>query len=305
MTNEEKIKKWLAGELSDSERKEFESTEEFAQLSKLFKAAKNFKAPEFDVEGEYSRLHKKLSRKKRTIPIYMRGGPVLKIAAILVLGLVLGYFSYTYFTTTPDKEEWIAEQKEVYLPDSSIVSLNKGSKIKFSDKKWDKVREVELVGEAFFSVKTGVQFNVVTQQGRVSVLGTEFTVKDRDNFYQVSCFSGSVKVDAKQNSVLLKPNSTFRIINDNPETYSFINKPGPDWLRGESNFKSVPLEFVINELERQFNLSVETRNLDLTQLFTGGFSHQNMEIALKSITLPLNLHYEINEEKIVITVEGK
>lgn len=305
MTNEEKIKKWLAGELSEAEKKDFEDTEEFAKISKLLKAAHHFRAPEYSMDSEYRRLSEKLFSPKTTISIYERISPFFKIAAILILALTIGYFSYTHLKPASNSQEWITGQADIYLPDSSFVSLNAGSKISYSDKQWKKARKVELTGEAFFRVKKGSQFHVKTQQGTVTALGTEFSVKDWENYFQVSCYSGSVKVSTQGKSLVLQANSGFRIVNGTEETYAFSNEPGPDWLKGESRFKSVPLKFVIHELERQYKIPVEIRNVDLNQIFTGSFTHQDIEIALKSITLPLHLHYEMNENKIVITIEGK
>ncbi len=304
MTREEKIKKWLAGELSESESKEFESSEEFAEINKLLKAVSNFKAPDYDVDAEYNRLSENLMSQKRTVSLYERISPVLKIAAILILALTIGYFSYNYINPSQDNQQWISEQTELYLPDSSFVALNAGSKIRYSGRKWKKERNVELNGEAFFKVKKGSQFNVKTDQGTVTVLGTEFTVEDWDNYYKVSCYSGAVRVISDKNTIVLKPKMSYRIVDGEEETYTFSDKSQPDWLRGESSFNSVPLKFVINELERQYDVSVETRNVDVSQMFTGSFTHNNLEIALKSITLPLDLNYEIENSLIIIAFEG-
>ena len=304
MIREEKIKKWLAGELSESERKEFESSAEFIEIQKIFKAVNNFKAPDYDVDEEYNRLSDKLMNQKRTISLYERISPVLKIAAILILALTVGYFSYNYIDPSQDNQQWISEQAELYLPDSSFVALNAGSKIRYSNRKWKKERNVELNGEAFFKVKKGSQFNVKTDQGTVTVLGTEFTVEDWENYYKVSCYSGSVQVISEENSIVLKPNMTYRIVDGEEETFTFSDKSQPAWLRGESSFRSVPLKFVINEMERQYAVSVETRNVNVSQLFTGSFTHEDLEVALKSITLPLDLNYEIKNSVIIITFEG-
>jgi len=305
MTNEDKIKRWLAGELSDTERTEFEGAEEYAKLDRLMKAVNNFKAPAYDVDKESTRLSENVICNKPTISLYKRISPVFRIAAIFIVTLTIGYFLFDQFNRIPDNQRWMAEQSGVYLPDSSFVLINTDSKIRFAEKKWGKERNVELQGEAFFRVKKGSQFNVKTQQGRVTVLGTEFGVKDRDRYYEVTCYSGSVKVVTEKHSIVLKPGQAFRVVNGIEENYIFSDQSEPDWLKGESNFKSVPFRFVINELERQYNISVEAENVDLNQLFTGGFTHNNLEIALQSITVPVNLNYEMTENKIVITVEGQ
>lgn len=297
----EKIYKWLAGELSDSEKKEFESSNDFAELDKMLKALKSFKAPEFNIEKEYS----KVSKDRKSIPLYQKIKPILKIAAVIIITLTIGYFSYDYLIPDNENPEWIAENKNVVLPDSSLVKINDESKIRYFTEKWDETRNVELKGEAFFKVKKGAKFKVESKQGTVSVLGTEFDVNDRDNFYEVTCYSGLVKVVTSTDSVLLKPNSVFRIIDGKKETYTISGKSEPDWLNGESSFKSIPFRFVVDELERKYDVSVELKNVDINQQFTGSFTHNNLPIALEAITIPVNLQYEINGNIIVISFEGK
>ncbi len=306
MANEEIIKKWLAGELSDEEKKAFESSAAFFEIKKLSDALQDFKAPEYDPEKEYQKLSGKILSHKKTISLYDRLKPVLKVAAVLILTLTVGYFSYTYLSSSSIENEWIAEQSEVFLPDASVVMLNAGSKIRFDEKKWEKGRNVELSGEAFFKVNTGSQFNVITHQGEVTVLGTEFDVADWDNYYEVTCYSGRVKVITSQKTVILEPNEAFRIINGHANQYTVSGKSSPAWTEGESSFKSVPLRFVFAELERQYNITLETQNkVDLSQEFTGSFSHKNLNIALESITVPVNLSYEVKDNKVVISVENK
>lgn len=311
MTNEERIKKWLAGELSDTEKKEFEGTEEFARISKLLAAVQHFKAPSYDAEAEYNRLTESRNRsqntrdRKKTITLDDRLRQLFRAAAILVLALTAGYFLYQQVFSSAGSGDWITEQTELYLPDSSYVTLNTASSIRYAEKNWDKERVVELKGEAFFNVRAGDQFTVKTQQGEITVLGTEFNVKDWGDYFHVTCYSGSVRVSTAQRSIVLQPQSSYRMINGKEENFIYSGEATPDWLRGESSFRSVPLSVVLEELERQYHVIVETRNVDVNQLFTGSFSHKNLEIALESITIPVNLHYEIDENKSVITVEGK
>lgn len=305
MTNEDRIKRWLSDELSASEKKEFESTGTFAKINRLLTAVSAFKAPGYDINKEYLQLSENLIHKKRTISLYQRISPLFKIAAIIIIALTIGYFSYTHLNPSSVNQQWIAEQTEIYLPDSSFVLLNADSKIRYLSNEWKKERNVELNGEAFFKVKKGSHFSVKTQQGMVTVLGTEFNVKDRDSYYEVTCYSGLVKVVTSYNSVILKPNTAYRIVKGKEDNYSIHNQTEPNWLNGESSFNSVPFSFVIKELERQYKVSVVTRDIDLNQLFTGGFTHKNLELALKSITIPVNLKYLINEKQIVITFESK
>ena len=144
MNTEEKIEKWLAGELSDEERREFESTDEFAELARLLKALKHFKAPAYDVDQQYRKLSDHAMHEAKTISLSGRFGPVLRIAAIFIVALTIGYFSYNQLNSGLKDRDWIAAQDEILLPDSSLVRLNAESKIRFSYKKWEKERNVEF-----------------------------------------------------------------------------------------------------------------------------------------------------------------
>ncbi|MGS0524968.1 FecR domain-containing protein [Zobellia nedashkovskayae] len=73
----------------------------------------------------------------------------------------------------------------------------------------------------------------------------------------------------------------------------------PSWLTNESTFKSVPLKFVLAELERQHNITVETQNIDTEQLFTGTFSNTDRDIALKSISAPSQIKFKFEGSKVL------
>lgn len=305
MTTEDKIKRWLAGELSDAERKEFESSKEFSEVDRMLKALESFKAPEYDVEVQYSKLSEKVIHQPKTISLYSRISPVLRIAAIFIVALTVGYFAYNQLSSGLKGQEWVVALDEILLPDSSVVLLNAESKIRFSHKQWNKERNVELMGEAFFKVKKGSTFHVISTQGTVSVLGTEFGVKDRNNYYEVICYSGKVEVNAPQTTIILEPHSVFRIINGKEERLDVSETYEPAWIKGESSFSSVPLFLVLNELERQYQVKVESNNIELNHLFTGSFTHTDLNLALESITIPVGLNYEIKENEIVIFLESE
>ena len=69
-----------------------------------------------------------------------------------------------------------------------------GSELNYNASKWGEKRELELKGEAFFDVEKGKRFDVNTELGKISVLGTEFNVLSRDSIFKVSCYEGLVQV---------------------------------------------------------------------------------------------------------------
>ena len=115
------------------------------------------------------------------------------------------YFTSLDSITTTD----LAEHTEVYLPDSSQVILNAESKISFNKKTWDENRNVTLEGEAFFKVAKGKRFTVATESGIITVLGTQFNVENRKNFFEVTCYEGLVSVTYNNKETKLAAGTSF------------------------------------------------------------------------------------------------
>ena len=295
MEREHLIKKWLDNDLNANELEAFKKFEDYEALVKLSDSIKHFKAEDFDSNKELNSVLQKINTQKAPKNNWVK--PLLRIAAILVISVGVYYFS---INTDTKINTVVAEKTTVDLPDQSLVQLNAQSKISFNKKSWDKNRDVELEGEAFFKVAKGSKFSVITKEGRVTVLGTQFNVKQRDNYFEVICFEGSVGVYYKEKSVTLKPGYSFLIIDGNIYAKDLDNRLEPSWVNNESYFDSLPYKTVLSELERQYGISIETNNIDLAQLFTGTFKHDDLELALKSVTLPLNLKYQIKNDTTIV-----
>ena len=293
MKHEALIRKWLDDELNPDALKAFQELEDFEELTTLSNSLMRFKAPQYKTSDELSNVLSKIkSSNSKQTTLWLR--PVLRIAAVIAI-----MFSVYYFTTTLDTNiETLAAQKTlIELPDNSAVSLNASSSLTYNKSSWNKERDVNLDGEAFFKVAKGSTFNVNTTDGVVTVLGTEFNVKQRDNYFEVVCYEGSVQVTQNNSDiVILKPGDSFLKINGKLIAREKETLLQPSWMNNESSFKSMPFSYVIREFERQYNVTINPQSIDLEQLFTGSFSHENIEMALKSITLPLNVKYNFKNK---------
>ena len=299
MSREELILKWLNNDLNDQELQAFKALEDYDDLVKLNNNLTNFKADDYDTAKELDSVLS-IIRGKESPKNLNWLKTLMKIAAILVISL-----SAYYFTTTRDTNisTEIAQKKIVQLPDNSSVNLNAQSYLVFNKKDWKKEREVELTGEAFFKVAKGSSFQVHTESGTVTVYGTQFNVKQRNNYFEVICYEGLVGVTYNSKETKLKPGDSFLMIDGKIIAKEKESRPTPSWLNNESEFNSLPYKTVIAEFERQYNVKFAMSNIDSTQLFTGSFTHDNMDIALKAITLPLHLKYSKENNVIILKSE--
>jgi ferric-dicitrate binding protein FerR (iron transport regulator) len=259
------------------------------------------KAPEFNADETLMAIdNRRTLQEIRVVQLnpFKKFMKVAAVAAFLVIG------SYFYLNTLDEKiTTQFAESKEVVLPDNSEVILNADSQLTYSEKKWDEQRNVDLSGEAFFKVAKGKRFTVATDAGTVAVLGTQFNVENRKGFFEVTCFEGLVGVTFKGREIKLSAGSSFLAINGEIRDKIKSNGKAPSWLNAESTFKSIPLKYVLQEFERQHNILVETQNIDMNQLYTGSFSNTDTDVALKSISMPSQIKFKLEGDKVLFYAE--
>jgi len=184
--------------------------------------------------------------------------------------------------------------------------MNAQSSVRYKPFFWNSDREVLLDGEAYFEVAKGSRFDVVTEAGTTSVLGTRFNVKQREQYFEVICFEGLVGVASYASSVKLEPGHGFRILNDETTMLQSFIKASPSWINNESDFHSVPYMEVIREFERQYNQTILAEGVDIGQLYTGTFLHNDMKLALNAITIPMNLSWKIDDSgNIMLQAKGE
>jgi ferric-dicitrate binding protein FerR (iron transport regulator) len=290
MKNEKEILKWLNDELSSKEIEDLKQSEDFETLEKIAHYASQLETPKVDAASALEAFKLRNKTKKETKVRTLNFKTFYKVAAVLAILLTSSYF--LFFNNTTSFETQIAQTKTFNLPDNSEVTLNAASKITFNEKKWKEKRDLSLQGEAYFKVQKGQTFSVNTSDGVVQVLGTHFNVKQRDKYFEVHCYEGLVSVTYKNETVKLPPGKTFRVINNQIQNVEDYEATNPSWIQQESTFNGIPLDQVIAELERQYDIKIKVKGVDTSKLFTGSFTHTNKEIALQAVTIPLQLSYK-------------
>jgi transmembrane sensor len=296
MSEDELLKRWLNNELTDAEMEAFSERDDYAINQNIIDKAQFFKASQFSNADNFETFKNNYIGSKVKSNNWVK--PLLRIASVVVIGLAV-YFSLFMNDSVVEKQAQFAETSTIQLPDFSSVILNADSKIKYNEDKWQFQRKLHLRGEAYFKVAKGKNFDVITDNGVVTVVGTEFNVKSRENYFEVICYEGIVKVISDTISRQLIAGDTYRIFNDRFSEGKSTDI-SPQWTKDRSNFKAVPLSEVLNELERQYNVSVSLKDANSARLFTGGFSHDNLENALSAITQPMNLNFEISSSNQVL-----
>ena len=301
LTKEEEsfLAKWLDGTISDVTLKELVSEQDFIDYKKIKNGLELLDelnrpvAPSFNTL--YSSIHKK--RNFKHTQASFKWGLSIAASILVVLGC---YFAFNFEEITYKTS--YAEQKTINLPDGSEVVLNAKSVINFNEKDWLNNRTILLKGEAFFKVKKGSTFSVQTSNGLVRVLGTQFNVKDTDTFFEVVCYEGKVSVTNNKKEYVLSPGNAIRKVDGKDSEKHNKENSLPSWLNGESSFVSVPLKYVILELEKQYNIEIDAHRIDDSIIFTGSFSNKDLKLALVSVFKTMDIHY-VKEKNGVLSLE--
>ena len=299
MKNLKSILHWFNREISKEDLHNSAGTFDANLYEKIAHYSSQIDVPKVNINDAFDHFNQsKLNTKKAGKVITFSYKSFYKYAAILVVLITTSYFLFQ--NTKTSYHTAFVETTSFNLPDESIVDLNANSTIKFNQKNWNKNRSLNLEGEAFFKVQKGKTFSVNTTVGVVKVVGTQFNVKERKNYFEVKCYEGTVQVDYKNTSKKLTKGMIFKVVNQQIDSVSMFNVDEISWLQKESNFTRVPLAIVLDELKNQYDINIQTKDIDVNQLYSGGFTHADINLALQSITVPLQLSYKIDKKTVII-----
>jgi len=289
---------YLNGTATQEEIAQLKADPEYASYIKIAEATKCFDTPDFDEKATFNAISEKLEQQPKVKKLNL-WPTVLKIAAVFAV-IVAGYLYVDSLETTISTS--VAEKQNFNLPDGSEVALNANSTIEYQKNKWDNNRTLELDGEAYFKVTKGNTFTVQTKIGAITVLGTQFNVFARDNKLNVNCYEGLVSVAFNDTLIKLPTGKSLQIKNGTLVTEHQSVTEKPSWIDNESSFENASLTTVLDELKRQYPITVQVDDNLKTKRFSGSFAHNNLDLALQLICAPLNLTYTIEEEEDQVTI---
>lgn len=298
MEDNYKLAKWLSGEMTGTELEAFKADPDFAIYEKIKAYSSDLIPPDFDQQKMVETILASPKQPVKTISLYKTW--LFRVAAIIVLGLglVFTYSNLASMTVTAEN----GKQSSFLLPDASQVVLNSGSEIEYKKWNWDNHRSLELQGEAYFKVAKGKKFEVNTALGKVTVLGTQFNVKQRDNSFDVRCYEGRVKVNYKNTEVIITKGMSVAFRNGQPIPVPENTTTAPEWLNNEMVFNQEDLKSILSEFERHFNVTLELKSSNNTQLFTGTIPAENIEVALQVLSTSYHLKpVKTGQNKFILT----
>ncbi|MEM9987526.1 MAG: FecR domain-containing protein [Bacteroidota bacterium] len=302
------LARWLGGELSPDEKAAFEASSDYLALRWLIEATAQYQKPALPPET-LSQIKERLGQATRSTspPSKIRR---LKwqtwLAAASVVILLVGVWWWTQLGTQGTGPQTLAtgtgQRDSLILTDGSRLVLGGSSELSYQAAE-EGDRLLKLTGEAWLRITPGPPFTVETEQGRVEVLGTAFSVHARPGVYRVICYEGKVGVELEVNEETFTLQPGEGVYLDRERGIRFEEAaPSPVWLRGSHNFTHASLGEVVAAIEAEYGLQVKLENLSPYFSITSlGMPHGNIDAAMMN----LELYFEVEKTEQILILRPK
>ncbi|MFT3945682.1 MAG: FecR family protein [Agriterribacter sp.] len=260
-----------------------------------------------------------------------------------VAAAVIVIFSITYFVfvgsrknNPPVNPSNIVSTKKgsksnIVLPDGTMVWINADTRLSYNENTKENIREVELLGEAYFDVvkDTKKPFIVHTKVMDIKVTGTAFNIRAYPNEKnsEATLLRGSIEVYLKKKKgekITLMSNEKLVVQNNyvqdaiSGSTTNNMNEAAiqlltirinpvdstakeTEWIKNKLVFDNESFENIIPVLERRFNTKIELQRKIVTdRKFSGTFDDDSLKDVLESFKFSIGFNYTIYEDKVVI-----
>ncbi len=266
-------------------------------------------------------------------------GPLFAVSVLMTV--IVGYFLIRPAGETHHERAFTqiisgkGVRKSVMLPDGTRVFLNASSMLSFDPGiKQNKLRRVNLQGEAYFDVKHDADhpFVIHTEKISIRVLGTAFNVKAYPNEMkcETTLIRGSIELTTNAGSTqkfILRPSEKFTLI-DGKAGHTSLAKgatrsdeaaihriehiepvmlstmeyiPETSWTQNKLIFDNESLEELAPKLERWYNVNINIVGTTSSgQRFTGAFANETIDQALTAMKLVKPFNFTIHDKDITI-----
>lgn len=287
-----------------------------------FSAVSREAASVYDKDKAFENFRNRVETQKEIQSTSRRGfslSALWRYAAVVAIIIAVGCISYwqgevNVKDTFADisVEAPLGSKTKLYLPDGTLVWLNAGSRMTYSQGFGVDNRKVELEGEGYFEVKRNekIPFFVKTKDLQLQVLGTKFNFRDypEDHEVVVSLLEGKVGLNnllREEKEAVLSPDerAVLNKANGLLTVESVTASNASQWTDGYLFFDEELLPDIAKELERSYNVKIHIANDSLkTFRFYGNFvrREQNIQEVLEALASTEKMQYKIEERNITI-----
>ena len=209
-------------------------------------------------------------------------------ACLLLLLAVPFYFLFRPATKSLAAEYTLrttGDLQTFYLPDSTLVCLNRYSELIYTEAYGGGYRDVQLTGEGYFDVRKNAAspFRVQANGVQVEVTGTRFNISAYadDTQYRATLLEGGVRVNNAQFQYHLAPGEqvVYTYASQDAVKSNCDAEASIAWMKGRLDYDHISMGELMGRLARIYGKSIEIAD-DETKMLDVHF--------VMNDTLPLN-----------------
>ncbi|GAA4800776.1 DUF4974 domain-containing protein [Olivibacter ginsenosidimutans] len=197
-------------------------------------------------------------------------------------------------------------QYQVVLSDSTKVWLNAASSLRFPSEFTGNLREVEVIGEAYFEIAQDKNrpFRVKTKTQTIQVLGTSFNVQayPDEQLERTTLVAGKIKIESNGFSEIIHPGYCATIASNGGTISEVDADEETAWKSGYIAFNEQTLASIMRQISRWYNVDVAYQDVNPSLRFGGRVSrYANVSEVLRRLELTEQVRFKIYERRIVVT----
>ncbi|MFP4366858.1 MAG: FecR family protein [Bacteroidales bacterium] len=232
-----------------------------------------------------------------------------KVAAVLFIPLLIFLFIENDIIkgrqtdlTYMEIHSPVGTRTKFYLPDGSTGWLNGGGSLKYPSDFHGNTRNVNLIGEAYFDIKTNPKkpFEVSGGDLKIIAKGTAFNVAawHDESEIIIALTEGKIEIVRKDNErslAGLKPGQLLHYNSEKERSYvkNVDVKKYISWIEGKLIFRDDPLGEVVRRLNRWYNVNIIIKDDTLHKYeYVATFEDENLDEVLKMLALSGPIKYK-------------
>jgi transmembrane sensor len=287
-----------------------ENRKHYSQLKNLFDRSSALKnQQQFEADEAWLKVKARLKVKTRETKT-ISWDAYWRVAAMIIMAVSVGYFSYLEFFFTPDSAS-ISSAKaktERSLPDGTQVVLNKNSIVEYEYSENSKQRKVKLKGEAFFEIaeKQEEKFLLEVAGLIIEDIGTKFNVKAYPGYQFVEVFVEEGEVSfysLDQEGLQIKAGETG-IYDKLTKTFSMQKEVDENVLAYKTGvfvFRDATLRTVIETLNEAYDIKLKLENPEVENCrITVSFKNETIDVVAEVIAETMRLSIQKSENEILL-----
>jgi ferric-dicitrate binding protein FerR (iron transport regulator) len=275
------------------------SSDDINEIEHILNVSEGYQFTPNDIDLKWNSFASQIATPMQVVKKPLRFAMFRWVAAavvILTFGIGVWQFydnkanTFTAVYTTQLNSEFVK------LPDGSEVLLNKGTELEVvAINKHRRVLRLKS-GEAFFKViHNNLPFRVLTDEGQVSVMGTEFIVKNRiDRPFSLYLKSGKIEFQSGDEKVVLKPGDYLEEEHSGDfSIHAITDTRATAWMDGKLSFDNTYLSEIISGLESVYQVKFNYDKTLAAEKLTISFDDLSAIQAAELLSKTMNSSFEL------------